>query len=83
MQFVQQSGANDGIVQLAAAFAEQSPHVPLLAQPPKRGSEVDLVSTADLNDGSQCLEALAGFDCGAVSRQDDDGGELVFENLGA
>ena len=48
MQFIHEAGAEQRVVQVAAAFAEQTLYSPLLSQPAESGPEIDFISAADL-----------------------------------
>ena len=49
MDFIHQTGAEQGVVQFAAAFAEQPLHVPFFPQPAQRRAKIDFVSAADFH----------------------------------
>lgn len=81
MEFIDQPRAEQGIIQFAAAFAEQPPHLPLLPQPTERRAEIDLFSAADLHrvrHGAQLLEPVCG---GATGGENNDGREPLLEYL--
>jgi len=81
VQFVHQPGAEQGIVQLAAAFAQQSFERPIAHGASAMRREIDYTPAADFNlvgNGLQ-LQQLC-FRCPAGG-EDDDGREPVFENF--
>ena len=48
MQLVHKTGAEQGVVQFAAAFAQQPPHAPFLPQPAQGRPKINFAFAADL-----------------------------------
>src|SRR5947209_15339140 len=47
MQFIHQSSAEQAVIELSAAFAEQTLHFPFLAQPAQRFTEINFLRATD------------------------------------
>src|SRR5579859_6962445 len=73
VKFVHQPRPEQGAIQFAAAFAEQSFYAPLLPQPPERGVEIDFLPAADFHPVSQRLQPLEPVLVGAARGEDEDG----------
>ena len=80
MQFVHETRAKQRIVQLAAAFAEQTSNLPFLAQPPKRRAKIDLLFTANSYVGNLPQFSELSF-VRATRRENDDWRKAVAENF--
>ena len=79
MQFIYQTGADQSVIQFAAAFAEQPFDAPFFPQPPERNPEVDFFPAANFHFVGQRAKSLkSGCFCPACS-QDNDGRKTMFE----
>ena len=82
VDFVDEAGLKEGVVDFAAAFAEEAFDVPLFAEPAEGEGEIQIAFAADFDFVGEGAELLELGGTGAVGGEDDDGGEAVIENLG-
>jgi hypothetical protein len=83
MQFIHQTGAEQGIVQAAAAFAEEALDTPFPAQPAKGLAEIDFLPAANLyfvRHSPQLTQLRLRCTSGG---ENDDGRKTVLKNLRA
>ena len=81
--FIHQTGPEQGVIQFAAAFAEQAFDAPFPPQPAQCGAKIDFVPAANFHlvgHGSQLAQLR--FRC-PPGGQNDDGRETMFENFRA
>ena len=58
VEFVHQAGTEQGVIQLATAFAEQPLDSPLLAQPAQGTGEINFLRAANLDFRPDCAQRL-------------------------
>ncbi len=81
MQFVHQTGPEQGVIQPATTFAEQAFDTPFPAQPAKCLAEIDFLPAANfyfIRQGPQLAQPDFRYPPGG---EDEDGREMMFENF--
>ena len=73
MNFVHQTGAEQCVVQFAAAFAKQPSHVPFGSQPAQCRAKIDFRFAADFHFVGHGAELVQLFFASALRGQNDDG----------
>ena len=81
MDFIDETGAEQGGIKFAAAFAEQALHAPLHAQPVQRCGEIEFLRATDFHLVRESAKRGQFLFADTSGGEHEDGREAVAENL--
>ena len=82
VNFIDEIFAEEGVVEFAATFAEESPHAPFGMEPAEGAGEIDFFLATNFHGVGGGAEGAEARGAGAAGGEDEERGEVMAENLG-